>query len=81
MVDYINFIKINLKVMSKLVIWHLQKKQDKQKLAMLICWALQNLMPCAVKNITDKLTGDVANLLAEFVNNVDNFTDCVVINS
>ena len=39
--------------------------------------ALQNLMPCAVKNITDKLTGDVANLLAEFVNNVDNFTDCI----
>ena len=39
--------------------------------------ALQNLMPCAVKNITDKLTGDVANLLADFVNNVDNFTDCI----
>ena len=38
---------------------------------------IQNLMPCAVKNITDKLTGDVANLLAEFVNNVDNFTDCI----
>jgi len=39
--------------------------------------SLQGLMPCAVKNITDKLTGDVANLLAEFVNNVDNFTDCI----
>ena len=39
--------------------------------------ALQNLMPCAVKNITDKLTGDVANLLAEFVNNVENFTECI----
>ena len=39
--------------------------------------SIQNLMPCAVKNITDKLTGDVANLLAEFVNNVDNFTDCI----
>jgi len=39
--------------------------------------SLQNLLPCAVKNITDKLTGDVANLLAEFVNNVDNFTDCI----
>ena len=38
---------------------------------------LQNVMPCAVKNITDKLTGDVANLLAEFTNNVDNFTDCI----
>ena len=39
--------------------------------------SIQNLMPCAVKNITDKLTGDVANLLADFVNNVDNFTDCI----
>ena len=39
--------------------------------------AIQNAMPCAVKNITDKLTGDVANLLAEFTNNVDNFTDCI----
>ena len=39
--------------------------------------ALQNAMPCAVKKITDKLTGDVANLLAEFTNNVDNFTDCI----
>ena len=39
--------------------------------------SLQNLLPCAVKNITDKLTGDVANLLAEFVNNVDNFTVCI----
>ena len=28
--------------------------------------SIQNAMPCAVKNITDKLTGDVANLLAEF---------------
>ena len=39
--------------------------------------AIQNAMPCAVKNITDKLTGDVANLLAEFTINVDNFTDCI----
>ena len=38
---------------------------------------LQNLMPCAIKNITDKLTGDVGNLLAEFTNNVENFTDCI----
>ena len=38
---------------------------------------LQDAMPCAVKKITDKLTGDVANLLAEFTNNVDNFTDCI----
>ena len=39
--------------------------------------SIQNLLPCAVKNVTDKLTGDVTNLLAEFVNNVDNFTDCI----
>ena len=39
--------------------------------------AIQDAIPCAVKKITDKLTGDVANLLAEFTNNVDNFTDCI----
>jgi len=39
--------------------------------------SIQNAMPCAVKNITDKLTGDVLNLLTEFTNNVDNFTDCI----
>ena len=34
-------------------------------------------MPCVVKNITDKLLGDVTNLLTQFVDNVDNFTDCI----
>ena len=30
-----------------------------------------------LKNITDKLLGDVLNLLAQFTNNVENFTDCI----
>ena len=38
---------------------------------------IQNAIPCAVKNITDKLLGDVGSLLADFTNNVDNFTDCI----
>ena len=29
---------------------------------------IQDAMPCVVKNMTDKLVGDVANLLAEFCN-------------
>ena len=37
----------------------------------------QDAMPCVVKNITDKLLGDVTNLLTQFVDNVDNFTDCI----
>ena len=27
--------------------------------------------------MTDKLVGDVANLLTDFTNNVENFTDCI----
>ena len=38
---------------------------------------IQDKMPCLVKNITDKLFGDVSNLLADFTNNVNNFTDCI----
>ena len=38
---------------------------------------IQDSMPCIVKNITDKLKLDVANLLTDFVNNVENFTDCI----
>ena len=34
-------------------------------------------MPCIVKNITDKLLGDVTNLVTDFTNNVQNFTDCI----
>ena len=37
----------------------------------------QDAMPCVVKNISDKLLGDVTNLLTTFVDNVDNFTDCI----
>ena len=38
---------------------------------------IQDQMPCIVKNITDKLLGDVTNLLTDFTNNVQNFTDCI----
>ena len=38
---------------------------------------IQDAMPCVVKKVTDKLVGDVANLLTSFVNNVENFTDCI----
>ena len=38
---------------------------------------IEQTMPCIVKNITDKLLGDVTNLLTSFVDNVDNFTDCI----
>ena len=54
-----------------------EKAQDAQLAMVGPMLNLQNLMPCAIKNITDKLTGDVANLLAEFTNNVENFTDCI----
>ena len=42
-----------------------------------ILFNIEQTMPCIVKNITDKLTGDVTNLLTSFVDNVDNFTDCI----
>jgi hypothetical protein len=38
---------------------------------------IQDSIPCIVKNVTDKLKLDVANLLTDFVNNVENFTDCI----
>ena len=38
---------------------------------------IQDSIPCIVKNITDKLKLDVASLLTDFVNNVENFTDCI----
>ena len=38
---------------------------------------VQNALPCVVKNITDKLSGDVFNLLTQFTDNVENFTDCI----
>ena len=38
---------------------------------------IQDAMPCVVKKVTDKLVLDVANLLTDFTNNVENFTDCI----
>ena len=38
---------------------------------------IQDKMPCVVKKVNEKLVGDVANLLTSFINNVENFTDCI----
>ncbi len=38
---------------------------------------IQDAMPCVMKKVTDKLVGDVANLLTDFLNNVENFTECI----
>ena len=37
---------------------------------------IQDKMPCVVKKVNE-LVGDVANLLTSFINNVENFTDCI----
>ena len=39
--------------------------------------ALQNFLPCAVKNITDNLFGSVRNLLTGLLDNVKNFVSCI----
>ena len=38
---------------------------------------IQDAMPCVMKKVTDKLKLDVANLLTDFLNNVENFTECI----
>ena len=38
---------------------------------------IQDKIPCVVKKVNEKLVGDVANLLTSFINNVENFTDCI----
>ena len=38
---------------------------------------IQDAMPCVVKKVTDKLVLDVASLLTDFTNNVENFTECI----
>ncbi len=39
--------------------------------------ALQNFLPCAIKNITDNLFGSVRNLLTGLLDNVKNFVSCI----
>ena len=39
--------------------------------------ALQNFLPCAVKNITDNLFGSVRNILTSLLDNVKNFVSCI----
>ena len=38
---------------------------------------IESFIPCAMKNVTDKLEGNIANLLAPFLSNVSNFTPCI----
>ena len=38
---------------------------------------IENFIPCAMKNVTDKLEGNIASLLAPFLQNVSNFTPCI----
>ena len=39
--------------------------------------ALQNFLPCAVKNISDNLFGSVRNILTSLLDNVKNFVSCI----
>ena len=39
--------------------------------------AIQNFLPCAVKNITDNLFGSVRNILTGLLDNVKNFVSCI----
>ena len=39
--------------------------------------AIQNFLPCAVKNITENLFGSVRNILTGLLDNVKNFVSCI----
>ena len=39
---------------------------------------IENAIPCMMKNVTDKLQGNIASLLAPFLDNVANITPCIV---
>ena len=38
---------------------------------------IENAIPCMMKNVTDKLEGNISNLLAPLLDNVQNFNDCI----
>ena len=38
---------------------------------------IENAIPCMMKNVTDKLEGNISDLLAPLLNNVQNFNDCI----
>tara|TARA_B100000927_G_scaffold73855_1_gene58830 strand:- start:1682 stop:4231 length:2550 start_codon:yes stop_codon:yes gene_type:complete len=38
---------------------------------------IEDAIPCMMKNVTDKLQGNISNLLAPLLDNVENFNDCV----
>ena len=39
---------------------------------------IENAIPCMMKNVTDKLQGNIASLLAPFLDNVANITPCII---
>ena len=39
---------------------------------------IENAIPCMMKNVTDKLQGNIASLLSPFLENVVNITPCIV---
>ena len=39
---------------------------------------IENAIPCMMKNVTDKLQGNIASLLAPFLENVVNITPCII---
>ena len=39
--------------------------------------AIQNFLPCAIKNISDNLFGSVRNILTSLLDNVKNFVSCI----
>ena len=38
---------------------------------------IENAIPCMMKNVTDKLEGNISDLLAPLLDNVENFNDCI----
>tara|TARA_B000000557_G_scaffold135556_1_gene110003 strand:+ start:6167 stop:8731 length:2565 start_codon:yes stop_codon:yes gene_type:complete len=38
---------------------------------------IENAIPCMMKNVTDKLQGNIADLLSPLLDNVQNFNDCI----
>ena len=76
----IKFIKKNLVLYwQRQVILHLQKKLRSfaQKAKVPSILNIENAIPCMMKNVTDKLEGNISDLLAPLLNNVQNFNDCI----
>ena len=38
---------------------------------------IQDALPCVVKNVGDKMLNPITDLITQFTDNVQNFTDCI----